>query len=272
MSMKESIETIKKKFRTSGSSPVLVLCDDLEYYVCKYDNTLKLFNELVGASFLQLWNIPVPPFSVVNILSEHVPEEMLSSRFNLQMLSKPCFGSKFLDYAQDLTEVFKVFDNDSYALSKIINPHDLLKIALFDIWVANNDRNIHNHNLLLQAEEEGYIIVPIDHSDIFDGNNLTRPFAPLTFQDSILSSAMASTILSNKKKTIEAIKTLQKEFYLYNDRCGKHVDNILNNLPKEWGLDKGSKAEQIRTLVVDNPNWLKVCEDTFLQHAHELTR
>lgn len=76
-----SIEAIHKVYNTTGSSPVLVTCNDLNEWVCKYDrSSISLFNEYVAASFLQLWGLKVPEFAFVTVHPDHIPEKILSGR------------------------------------------------------------------------------------------------------------------------------------------------------------------------------------------------
>jgi hypothetical protein len=43
------------------------------------------------------------------------------------------------------------------------NSMDLFWIAVFDIWIANEDRNANNYNLLMVEANEDFSIIPIDH-------------------------------------------------------------------------------------------------------------
>jgi len=71
-----SITEIKPEhcYQTRGSRPVRALCNDLNYYVCKYHTSsgfpYHLFNEYLAACFLQIWQLPVPEFAFVKIKKE----------------------------------------------------------------------------------------------------------------------------------------------------------------------------------------------------------
>jgi hypothetical protein len=261
----KSIEEIRKVFQTTGSYPVLVHCDDLEDYVCKYDIKNKLVNEFLAAQFLEIWNIPVPPCTIIDILPEHIPHHILGNRIQRQMFTKPCFGSCYLTFAQDITELTVTMENSRTDINKIINRSDLLKIALFDIWLANNDRNQNNHNLLLNPTETGNIITAIDHTEIFDGGRLGFEMGQLTENDSILFSNAATVLLSGNLKISEKVRNLKEEFYICVAECGSKLTEIVEALPNEWVLDKNETREAIQRSVIDNQEWLKECERNFIE-------
>ncbi len=53
----KSIQPILKKYDTQGSSPILVMANDLKQWVCKYRNVNQLFNELLSYQFAKIWHI-----------------------------------------------------------------------------------------------------------------------------------------------------------------------------------------------------------------------
>jgi hypothetical protein len=61
-----------------------------------------------------------------------------------------------------------------------------LMIALFDIWISNEDRTENNFNLLYDADRK--LFVPIDHTSIFNGNNLDKGPEQITINESIINS------------------------------------------------------------------------------------
>src|SRR5690348_4904939 len=101
---------------------------------------------------------------------------MLSGRLARHMFDKPCFGLMYDVEAGEASNIYLGLKGNSYELNKYPERFDLLKIALFDLWLANNDRNHNNYNLLLKDGR----FVPIDHSEIFDGSSLGRKLSQLT--------------------------------------------------------------------------------------------
>ena len=53
----KAIQPIIKRFYTYGSSPILVMGNDNQLWVCKYNDYNKLFNELLAAELAKIWNI-----------------------------------------------------------------------------------------------------------------------------------------------------------------------------------------------------------------------
>ena len=81
MQILQTIEEVHRVFNTSGSSPLLVTCDDFRDWVCKYDRAPKnLFNELLAAKFAKIWGINIPEVALINVKKEHVP----FSKFSIQ--------------------------------------------------------------------------------------------------------------------------------------------------------------------------------------------
>ena len=67
-----SISSPDKIFETAGNQPILILCDDLNHYVCKYNRSLgqtpgKLIRESIAGDFAKLWELAVPDFLCVNV-------------------------------------------------------------------------------------------------------------------------------------------------------------------------------------------------------------
>lgn len=152
-----TISTFEKKLKSRGSSPIVYLCEDINYYACKYGKPNNLFNEYLAASFCKIWEIPVPDFSFVNVADEHIPQGHPKSDF-----SYPCFGSFYLEHAMEVSDFLNTWEGKNYEIDKIFNKTDLLKIGLFDLWLSNEDRNHNNANLLINPTSDGYQIVAID--------------------------------------------------------------------------------------------------------------
>ncbi len=266
MGSHNSIEEIKKVFTTNGSKPVLILCDDYNDWICKYDKSNKLFNEYLASSFLKLWDIPTPIFSIVNILQEHIPIKYHDNRIHPNLFKKPCFGSQHLPFAQDITDFFKVIVQNNYERGKIANINGFLKIALFDIWIANEDRNSNNPNLLLNPTPNGYEFTAIDHSDIFNCNNLQNGLSQLTFEDSILYADFTKIMTGNQYTTADIINDMEKEYYLCIEKCRNNVEKIVKSTPPEWGLNTQEEALLIKNSIIENDKWLKDSLANFKQY------
>ena len=75
----KSIQPILKKYDTQGSSPILVMANDLKQWVCKYRNVNQLFNELLSYQFAKIWQINIPECALIEIdYKKHI--ELLKNR------------------------------------------------------------------------------------------------------------------------------------------------------------------------------------------------
>ncbi len=74
MQIFQTIEKSKRIFDT-GNSPILVLCNDLNEWVCKYDPSSKsLFNEVLASKFAEIWEIQTPPICLIKVKEEHISD------------------------------------------------------------------------------------------------------------------------------------------------------------------------------------------------------
>lgn len=264
----QSISNISRVIDTAGSKPVVVAANDLEDYACKYDSKKKLISELIGHQFARIWGLPVLPAAIVNISREHVPENILQARIRLVDFDKPAFGLQYENDALDATNVLLGLKNDSYEIAKFTNRLSLLKIALFDLWLANDDRNQNNYNLLILEHQ----FIPIDHSNIFDGGRLGDELAQLTEDSSILTSDLALTLLNQKTKVEEEATRLIENFHIFVGNCNEQLPTIIADLPDEWCSDKPLLLYNIQAAVVQNPDWLTDTISSFKELIHKFIR
>lgn len=70
----KSIKPIERQYST-GEEPVLVLCSDMNSYICKYmrssTSVYKLVCELTGSLMAKAWNSGTPNIAFVRIKPEH---------------------------------------------------------------------------------------------------------------------------------------------------------------------------------------------------------
>lgn len=257
----QSITEIKKEhcYDTNGSRPVRVFCNDLNYYVCKYRTgagfPFLLFNEYIAARFLQIWNLPVPDFAFVEISREHVNQTLLPYHF----FDLPAFGSRFMG---DFTEVDKFFIETPIIRKNNTSGRDsFLKIALFDIWLCNEDRHYDNFNLLYNLKEN--LFVPIDHAFCFNSSNLDKEPYLLSDNASILSTPFLNRFFDRTLQTKPNDIRLQivEEFKFYAGICYDEIDKILNEVPPAWNSDTEFLREQLQFFF--SKQWLKGCIDKF---------
>ena len=260
----KSIRPIIKKYGTQGSSPILVMANDLNQWVCKYRDVNQLFNELLAYQFAKIWQINIPEGAFIEIdYEKHIKSFEDKRGLERRFFEKKCFGSLFL---QNAIEINKTILTDKDIVRRIKNKNDLLKIALFDIWLSNEDRTANNYNLLLQAVKGGFsILYIIDNTEIFNSSMAySQPMELITQDDSILNSKLATFVFKNDTETVREVNALLKEFPIFTEKCQDNLQSILNQVPQKWHIDLQSYKTKIATIFTEN--WLKICEYTFREY------
>lgn len=261
--MRESITIIEKVFNTRGSHPVRVRCDDRAHYVVKYKKhpvANNLFNEYIGASFLKLWSLATPDFELVHIKKEHIPVGLHPS-ISPDYFESTCFGSKF---SRDYSDISDILNGSSKSWEKqFIYKNELLFIALFDIWLANEDRNINNANLMYDISR-GNRFIPIDHQYIFNSSNLEYGLSQLTEYDSILGNEIfmklfrKSEIINNQNLLDE----MKNKYYFYVGECKKNLNRIIMEIPEDWNINVNYYVELLENHLFKD-KWIEDCWKNF---------
>jgi len=259
----KSFTKIKKVYPTQGSYPALVECNNFNDYVCKYSKytpSQKLYLEFLIANFAQRWELLVPEFALVDVKEDHISDDMATHSTFKPI--QPLFGSKYLLDTDDLNKTFQLLIDNNYELNKIKNKEDFLKIGLFDIWIANEDRNHNNFNLLLKAEQEGYYFVAIDHEKAFNSNNLEYGLDLITTDESILSTQICKTLFKNTLNIPSIVDSLVENFYLWVEKCHSDLLDIMHDLPLEWGIGSQKEITLLKKHLFSD-NWKKETEKQF---------
>ncbi len=261
--MRESITAIQHVFPTNGSHPVLVYCDDLYNYVVKYKRSnvaTNLFNEYIGSSFLKLWELATPDFDFINVKKEHVPIG-LHENISPSYFTSTCFGTKF---SRDYSDITKFTGESPNSWKKqFIYKEEVLLIALFDIWIGNEDRNMNNPNLMYDLSTANRF-VPIDHQHIFNSSNLEGNLSLLTDNDSILNHTIIKQFFKkNELKDQKLIANIERKYYLYIKKCHKKLHNIIDILPVDWNIETNKYVQLIEEKIFDE-KWIKCAWTNFL--------
>lgn len=249
--------------KETNNNPVLSICSDLNTYVIKHNRNRKpcsiLGAELLSSYFLNLWNIPTPDISLVDVRYEHIKEK-ISNFCQPAYFNIPCFGSLHLRYGMEFNNFLE--NIAGYERKKFINKTDFLKIVFFDVWMANDDRTPNNPNLLINPEEEGYYVYAFDHESCFNTGNLHMGLDALDLNSSILSHNAVKNILGNTIKNKNEIEQLIKDCYICIEKCQNNLDEILTYIPDEWEIS----IPNFRQLLLSNlfsAKWKEETKTTF---------
>lgn len=252
-----SIERITKQYET-GEVPVLVRCSDRNDYICKYMRTpssaYKLVCEFVGAYMVKNWGISSPQMSLVRIKREHWD----GLQGALYISQSPAVGYMKMSSVFDITHTTYTFVKKSK--ETLIQ---LLKIALFDFWLSNEDRTYNNANLLYDLKEDEF--VSIDYGGIFNTSTFTYPMSLLTQTDSILYSDVFKQYRAlYEDDDIMQIALGLKKYYIDSiNRCKGVVQSILKAIPLEWNIDNEIVSKKLCQIL--DSAWIDSVWDNYIQ-------
>jgi hypothetical protein len=137
------------------SQPYKCIANDGNLYYVKGQQTdrASLWREWISAHLARVLNLPLPPFSLVQV-SEALLAELPNEWRHIG--AAPAFGSQH----HDSTSWFEA------SLSKKVPPATQQAVLVFDWWIKNSDRVVGNTNLLWDANSEKLVV--IDHNQAFD--------------------------------------------------------------------------------------------------------
>ncbi len=171
---------------------------------------------MICTALLQHLQIPTPEQALV-IISEHSYAKgqiIISKRY-----IKPGIiglGSKEIVNADMVKEIESV--NNRKQFNRLLNPDDLIRIAVFDLWVDNVDRHSENYNLLTKLEDNKLRFYAIDHAFCFGGLNGMN-----TFNERSTVSTYKKLIVSQYFRSIAKHYTKAQRLEIVND-CLSLVD------------------------------------------------
>lgn len=235
--MIKSIEKVNEYVDT-GRRPFYVFADDLQLYLAKgsrLNSTDLLVREWIGANAAQSFGLEVPPFLPIWIEREHWPDAEKMARIGIHW-DIPCFASRFVKNAKDISrenapQIAGHFKNDTKAILQF------LKLGIFDLFMAADDRNEYNMNLLLSRSRSGVCLTLIDHEGILnEGSALLNGLAEQTREDSILLSTMGRLIQRGISRAdfVNLRYQVVEEFLQWASSSHTSVERWLESCPKEW--------------------------------------
>lgn len=250
-----SIQDVSFVYET-GDRPVLVLCSDMQQYICKYmrpNSTIayKLECELIGAQMADAWNLNTPPVAIVNIKPNHWNNSVSHS------IGAPAIGFRKMENVLDVASTtYKQVTPNKDTL------YQLLKIALFDFWIANEDRTCNNANLLYNVETEQ--IISIDYGGVLNNVLFDNPLSQLTETDSILCADIFAHICKavSPKTLFQNVQLLEKDYYKCIGR-GRKKKSVLQTMPKEWSVSADKVALKIDELFATQ--WIEETWQNFVE-------
>lgn len=260
----------------TNSLPLQVLCDDNEVYVIKtmfknHGPFEDLINETLCNYFLQCWDIPVPEPAIINfdnILIEQyladgnaINKKYTRFKFNNHYF----FGTKFLQSTTEI-DLYNLTLKDKHDYNKYHNPLDLVKIGVFDRWIANTDRRSDNSNILMDTSTEKFRFIPIDNAQAFACQNdykaLKLPLMNIVNNKSILNTPITKSICNFADPN--KFCNLDKEITANIENTIDLIEQIFENVPSVFGLSKKGK-EKIKE-ILSNKERNKSVSNFYINH------
>ena len=197
-----------------------------------------------------------------NILLALVRQHLYSTGMPSHFFQRPCFGSLYHGNFLDVDQFLSQMHHKKQIMDQLRRA--ILSIAIFDLWISNEDRTGNNYNMLFNPT--GKVFIPIDHVMAFNGNNLDKDPYALTVEDSILNSSLVQRLF---------FRTLQPErnelrLRIINDfthdvaQCHKHLSTFLQHVPEEWSISLTDVNERIQYLFSND--WTSTCSDLFSRY------
>jgi len=255
-----SVKRIEQQFHT-GEEPVMVMCSDVNIYVCKYMRSsataFKLACEFIGAKLAKAWQLNSPDIALVHIHPNHWEKMNLSHN-----LSAPSIGFCWMDGVVDITpSTYAIVPATPEMLGQ------LMKIALFDFWVANEDRNANNANLMYDVAQEQ--LVSIDYGCIFNTATFESPLSQLTTTDTILWSDLFSHLLKGADR--QSILVIADRLRVNYEDCIQQsrsiVAEVLADMPQDWKVPSTVVSEKMCQLF--DSQWTSQVWENFTECLNE---
>jgi hypothetical protein len=235
-----------EELETDGHSPMKFICSDGEVYFVKYrsgksfdkDEINCLVFEMVCTLLLQRLQIPVPEQSLITISADSYAPGQLKTNKRYIGEGIIAWGSKEIPRADLVKEIEQIQKKTEF--NKLKNPEDLIRIAIFDLWVDNVDRHSGNYNLLTKMEDGKLKIITIDHAFTFGGlkgiNIFNASSEPSTHKKLIKSQYFHSVVKHfNKKQRLEIADqflSLLSELDIQNI-----LDEVFLGIPNKWEIN-----------------------------------
>lgn len=235
-----------EELQTDGHSPMKFICADGAVYYVKYrsgksldKNELNcLVFEMVCTKLLQQLQIPVPEQAFILIEANSWVPGQLTTNKKYTKAGVVAWGSLEIPQADLVKEIEQIQKRKEF--NKLLNPEDLIRIAIFDLWVDNADRHGANYNLLTKLVDGKLKIITIDHAFTFGGLNGMNIFnassQPTTYKKLIESQYFRSVIkhFGKYERLIIANQFLSSIAKLDIEKI---INEVFAQIPPQWAIN-----------------------------------
>lgn len=237
---------------TTGDKPIKVLAEDENVYLIKHNikgnKVPDLAREWIAYRLLKHFKVSTPKADLLHFNPMLFQDELkeLTGRFKGHIV----FGSRWLQARDDLKD--NMYAGKGGSKEKLLNPDELAKILVMDIWLKNSDRQPLNLNMIVSNER----LYGIDHSAIFDQEslaNLAEPdkkeyfVQPGEVGDLIINSHYFRYYFKQYPKELEQAGIALCRKIQGTDQLV--LNKILSTLPESWQISSKEKKAIIEYLM-----------------------
>lgn len=140
-------------------------------------------------------------------------------------------------------ELQAIQDFTKVDFNRLLNPEDIVKIAIFDLWVDNTDRGRYfddgiNYNLLIEPLGAKQRLVAFDNAFIFGGVEsigIFNSFSAINTTNKLVETPFYKSVV--KHIDINSFNQIVNNFIpLLSRNYERLISDILDELPREWEL------------------------------------
>lgn len=266
-------ELLLAEMKTDGHAPLKFQCADGNLYFCKHMKTMTkeeincLAYEIVAHKLLIVLGIPTPEIALVKISKDTLNKDLIIKNKRLKE-GDICFGSQEVKFAHELD--FSQIVKNKTEFRRIQNPEDIIRIAMFDLWIQNQDRGRNfgegfNYNLLIDPKGQTYKIMAFDHAFIFQGINNIGIFNPnlSNYNRNFLYQTPYYKGVVNHIKRDEFMAVINNFVPLMSRNYKDVVDNTIEILKPIWNLSPGLDKKIIA--LISNSNHINAVTQHIIQ-------
>ncbi len=238
---------------TDGHSPLKFLCDDGNLYYCKYrvrTNAAELdflAYEVISHTLLRALNLPTPDIALVDVQAGSYRPDQLQANRRFVKPGVICFGSRALPHADLVRQTESVCS--AHAFKRLLNPADLIRLAVFDLWIDNIDRGRafeggYNYNILRIPSAGKMQFVAFDNAFTFGGENGLRIFNsgwPVLSTNRLFNSPYYKAVVKHIPPG-QRFTVANDCLSLCYERGEKVIQTAFASLPTTWGTPPALRA------------------------------
>lgn len=249
----------------TGDRPIKVIGEDEKIYLIKHNISGHLQSNLIREWICyQLYThlgIAIPKAGLLFFNPMFFSDELkaLTGRFNEQVV----FGSEWIE-ARDIKD--ELYEPSSIKSDRLINPEELARFLVMDLWLKNNDRTHNNLNLIVSQRK----VYAIDHAATFDQQRFDKLADPV-IKDYFVEPGEIGELLVNTHYFDYYFVEYHDEFEKVGlELCDKilQIENtlinkkILHSLPSSWNLTSSEQGAITEYLIYRKKN----LKERFLGH------